>query len=226
MEEPTITVNSPNGGEIWYTGDNKNIIWSYQYVTGDVKIDISRDGGSSWSLITGSTPNNGSYNWTVTSPASTQCRIRVTSLSYPSVSDMSNANFIIAGPALPPCPAEITTNNSSNLKVLKNYRDKILTQSESGREYIKLYYQHAPEVTSLLIEHSELRKEAKEILNYIIPKITHILKGKKAELLDSKLKNEIINFLNQVQEKGSPELEATIEKLMYDIENGRYIEKK
>ena len=45
-----------------------------------------------------------------------------------------------------------------------------------------------------------------------------ILKGKKAELLDSKLKNEIINFFNQVQEKASPELEAAIEKLMYDIE--------
>ena len=136
---------------------------------------------------------------------------------------MSNANFIIDEPALPPCPAEVTTNNSSKLKILSSYRDNILTCSESGKKYINLYYKHAPEVTSLLIEDSELRKEAKKLLNYLIPKITLILKGKKAELLDSKLKNNLINFFNQVQEKGSPELEAAIEKLMDDIENGRYI---
>jgi hypothetical protein len=60
-------------------------------------------------------------------------------------------------------------------------------------------------------------------LNYLIPKIKLILKGKKAELLDSKLKNNLINFFNQVQEKAGPELEAAIEKLMDDIENERYI---
>jgi hypothetical protein len=122
-----------------------------------------------------------------------------------------------------PCPAKVATNNSSNLKIIRKYKDNILTHSESGRKYIKLYYQHAPEVTSLLIKDSELMQEAKELLNYIIPEITLILKAKKVELLDSKLKNEIINFFNQVQEKGSPELEAAIEKLMDDIENERYI---
>jgi competence CoiA-like predicted nuclease len=102
---------------------------------------------------------------------------------------------------------------------LRNYRDNILTRSKSGIKYIKLYYQHAPEVTSLLIKDRELRKEAKELLNYLIPEIKLILKSKKIELLNSKLKNKIINFLNQVQGKANPELEAAIEKLMNDIEN-------
>jgi hypothetical protein len=121
--------------------------------------------------------------------------------------------------AEPPCPAEVTTDNPLKLKVLRNYRDNILTRSKSGIKYIKLYYQHAPEVTSLLIKDRELRKEAKELLNYLIPEIKLILKSKKIELLNSKLKNKIINFLNQVQGKANPELEAAIEKLMNDIEN-------
>ena len=124
-------------------------------------------------------------------------------------------------PPPPPCPAEVATNNTSNLNLLRKYRDNILAHSESGKKCIKLYYQHAPEVTSLLIENADLKNEAKELLNYIIPKIKVILKGKKAEMLDSKLKNYIINLFNQVQEKGSPELEAAIEKVMDDIEEGK-----
>jgi hypothetical protein len=92
----TITVTSPTGGETWYAGDTNTITWSSSNAGSDVKIEVSRDGGSTWSSITGSTPNVGSYAWTVTSPTSSACRIRITSISYPSATDMSSANFIIA----------------------------------------------------------------------------------------------------------------------------------
>jgi hypothetical protein len=146
--------------------------------------------------------------------------VRVTS---PNVVDSNYKYYEVEDCVTPPCPAEITTNNSSKLKILSSYKDNILTHSESGRKYIKLYYQHAQEVTSILIENADLKNEAKELLNYLIPKIGLILKSKKAELLDSKLKNKIISFFSQVQEKASPELEAAIEKVMDDIENERYI---
>jgi len=97
----TITVTVPNGGEEWYVGGPKTITWTSQGVTGNVKIEISRDGGSTWSTITSSTANDGSYTWTVTTPASMNCRVRVTSLSHTGVSDISNANFEIAQPGDP-----------------------------------------------------------------------------------------------------------------------------
>ena len=45
--------------------------------------------------IIASTPNTGTANWTVTGPATTQARIRITSLDVPTVSDTSDANFAI-----------------------------------------------------------------------------------------------------------------------------------
>ncbi len=97
----TLTVTSPNGGEAWYLDESKNITWTSQYVTGNVKIEISRDGGSSWTTIASSVANDGSYAWTVAAPTSTACRVRITSLSYASVSDTSNANFTIADNTAP-----------------------------------------------------------------------------------------------------------------------------
>ena len=107
----TITITSPTGGETWYTGDTNNINWTSSNAGPDVKIELSHDGGSTWSTITSSTPNVGSYAWTVTSPASSACRIRITSISYPSVSDMSSANFSIAAriPFTVSCLPDATT---------------------------------------------------------------------------------------------------------------------
>ncbi|MEK7405483.1 MAG: endonuclease, partial [Acidobacteriota bacterium] len=62
---------------------------------GYVRLELSRDGGSTWSTITSATANDGSHNWTVTGPASATCRIRVTSTTVPAATDTSNASFTI-----------------------------------------------------------------------------------------------------------------------------------
>lgn len=90
-----ITVTYPNGGETWYVGELKNITWSSQIVSGNVNIEISRDGGSTWSSIINNTANDSSHPWTVTYPSSSQCRIRVSSVSFPDESDTSNSNFTV-----------------------------------------------------------------------------------------------------------------------------------
>jgi len=92
---PSVTVTSPNGGENWNTGSIQTITWTSSGITGDVCIDISRDGGSSWSDIITNTANDDSQSWTVAGPATTQARIRVRSISDGSTWDMSNDNFII-----------------------------------------------------------------------------------------------------------------------------------
>lgn len=62
-----ITVVSPNGSESWEGGTAHNITWTN---TGDtvyenVKIQYSADSGATWTTITASTPNTGSYAWTI-----------------------------------------------------------------------------------------------------------------------------------------------------------------
>jgi hypothetical protein len=64
--QPSIRVTSPNGREVWDIGSVQTIRWTSTGITGNVRIDLSRDGGSTWTTIISSTPNDGSEQWTVT----------------------------------------------------------------------------------------------------------------------------------------------------------------
>ena len=97
----TISVTSPNTAVTWNYNSSYSITWSNTGTNGtNVKIDISRDGGSSWATLLASTPNDGTQAWTVTAPATTQARIRVTDLTYPAKNDMSDVNFTISAPTI------------------------------------------------------------------------------------------------------------------------------
>ena len=95
----SVTVTDPNGGETWTAGDVEYITWTSTGSISTVAIDYSTNGGSSWTSITGSTSNDGSYGWTVPSAATTQARVRVSDASDPATNDISNANFEIYVPS-------------------------------------------------------------------------------------------------------------------------------
>jgi len=98
---PTVTVISPNGGEQWIAGIAQNITWGTGGVGGNVSIEINRSyPGGSWEMINVSTANDGSYSWTVTGPTTSAARVRITSLSQPALSDISNNDFAITLPQL------------------------------------------------------------------------------------------------------------------------------
>ena len=92
-----LTVTSPNGGENWVMGDSHNITWSNNGVPGaqNVKLEYSTDGGTGWTTITASTPNDGSQAWTIPANMSTNCLVRVSSVTFPSIIDQSNNPFAI-----------------------------------------------------------------------------------------------------------------------------------
>jgi hypothetical protein len=91
----SITVITPNGGEVWLVGSSQTIQWSSQSVTGNVKIQISHNGGATYKLIANSVPNTGAFQWRVTKPATTQALIRVISINQPNVQDTSDSVFRI-----------------------------------------------------------------------------------------------------------------------------------
>jgi len=101
----SITVTAPNGGETWYANSHRNITWTSTGFADNVKIELSTDAGASWSqVITASTANTGTYDWTVPSLAGmplTNCRVRISNASGSSPLDVSNANFTIAAAQVP-----------------------------------------------------------------------------------------------------------------------------
>ncbi len=64
-------------------------------VSGNVRIELSRNGGTSWETLFDNTPNDGSQSWKVTGQATPTARIKVTSVNDSSVYDVSNGNFAI-----------------------------------------------------------------------------------------------------------------------------------
>jgi hypothetical protein len=100
LANPIITVTSPNTNVTWLVGSVHAITWTDNLGTSATfRLEISRNGGLTWSLITAaasnSTATSGSYNWTVTSPATTTARIRARWTTDTGVSDTSDVNFII-----------------------------------------------------------------------------------------------------------------------------------
>jgi hypothetical protein len=60
-----IKIMSPNGGEFWVTGLQKNIMWINSTNVKTVNIEYSADNGSSWYSIAYNVANTGSFTWSV-----------------------------------------------------------------------------------------------------------------------------------------------------------------
>lgn len=88
----------PNGGEVWYSGQNQLIEWNDQsYLSNDVVIEYSLDSGATWNIITLSTPNDGSYTWTIpfTQVPHFNCLVRVSEYNNTFANDVSDQVFAI-----------------------------------------------------------------------------------------------------------------------------------
>jgi len=94
---PSLTLTSPNGGESWPISSTQMITWTSTNLKGNVAVELSRDGGLTYTqtLAASSPVSAGTCNWAVTWPASTACRVKVTSLADLTLFDTSDANFSI-----------------------------------------------------------------------------------------------------------------------------------
>jgi hypothetical protein len=77
-----MTVTSPNGGESWAGNSEHNITWTNtgDTVYANVKIEYSANSGLTWTTVTASTANTGSYSWTVPNTAAAAYMIKVTAV--------------------------------------------------------------------------------------------------------------------------------------------------
>lgn len=96
--QSSISVLTPNGGEILTHGTTYNITWN-SYMTTDVKIEYSIDNGATWNIISNSTTSTGLYQWTVPTVLTAQGRIKISDFNNLNSFDISDAPFMITTPS-------------------------------------------------------------------------------------------------------------------------------
>ncbi|MCC6475972.1 hypothetical protein IT157_02865 [bacterium] len=90
---PTVTLTSPNGGELLAPGATVDVTWS-DVGLGVATLELNRDYPvGAWELLSNSATSG--YEWLVTTPTTDNARIRVTGNAWPATNDVSNANFLI-----------------------------------------------------------------------------------------------------------------------------------
>ncbi len=107
--KPTVTVISPNGGEMWTVGSTHDIIWtatangSGVTITG-VDILISTDGGSTYpTTLAAGLPNTGNYSWTISDPKSATMKIKVVATDSHGLTGMDESDNIFDPSDAPVC---------------------------------------------------------------------------------------------------------------------------
>jgi len=71
-----------------------------------------------------------------------------------------------------PCPSEeIYGSYSEEAKILRSFRDNVLSKTPEGQEIIKLYYQWSPVIVKAMVEDEAFKKKVKEMIDGILPMI-------------------------------------------------------
>ncbi|MBT7144330.1 MAG: hypothetical protein HN894_13460, partial [Bacteroidetes bacterium] len=132
----TLTVVTPNGGEVWDGGTNADILWTSTGTIAEVDIYYSLDGGGNWSFVANNTPNDGTYTWLVSNLPTTNAIIAIIDSNNPNVSDVSDSSFTISAIA-----QTITVTSPNGGEVWSISSTQNITWSTTGQvNYVKIWY--------------------------------------------------------------------------------------
>jgi hypothetical protein len=135
-----IDVLAPNGAEVVALNDSFAVRWTPANAAGTVKIELSRNNGGTWEVLTDSTPDDGDEAVTILGPSTAEALIRVTSNANAAATDKSNAVFTIGTPQAPqtPTPGPTPTKTpgvTSTADVVVNFNKVFLVETR-GREQV------------------------------------------------------------------------------------------
>jgi len=169
----SLTVNSPNGGEIFTKGDTCNVTWGNTNVADNVRIHLYQ-GASVVYVISSNAPNNGTFSWVIPANFSytgSNFRIGISNIhaSPPQndgqVSDFSNSYFTIQAPPIPDPPSLTAPGNGATVATGSDIQFSWNTSPGAARYRLKVCttpsmtgcinsgnpYEPAPGVTSQLV---------------------------------------------------------------------------
>lgn len=126
---PAITIEVPNGGEVFAAGEVVNITWENNGATNYTNLDYSTNGGITWNSIAFNafTPSS-TYAWTVPALENDQYLVRVTDNIDGCKHDHSDATFEVGATA----PANIVLTNPAGGEVWEACTTQTITWSHTG----------------------------------------------------------------------------------------------
>jgi hypothetical protein len=115
---PTVTVDAPNGGEVWLVGDTHQIEWTADDDMGihSDSVFYSIDNGINWTFIASHSGNPQGCEWLIPNTPSADCLVRVIVYDGGSNSavDESDAAFTIDADVTPPTVEVIEPNGGED----------------------------------------------------------------------------------------------------------------
>ena len=122
---PTIQVAIPNGGEHWTIGTPVIMHWMTPILAGNATIQLNRNyPNGEWTTLGQTLVAYETFQWTVTGPASSLCRVRVMvgDSAGTTISDISDSNFAIVN-TVPNPIITVTAPNGNEVWPLGNRRE-------------------------------------------------------------------------------------------------------
>jgi hypothetical protein len=143
VSNASLALSTPNGGETWSSGSMETIAWSSTGLSGTVSLELNRDypSGDWETLFSGVPIENATQPWLVTGPGSANARIRISSETSPSMTDISDGDFTLQWVA-----PEVIVTPSGN--------DAQLCWAAAGSPYYRIYSNTTPFGTFSTLEGS------------------------------------------------------------------------
>jgi len=142
--DPSLSILAPNGGEAWYIGDTRDIIWTVSdtnILSNSVNIWYSLNGGTDYTSIIENTLNDGIYPWALPSVQSYNARVRIkVSDSYGNYSQLASPFTITYVP--PQTPQGVAVNTANGLDAVITWQpvtQNIYNSPLTPDGYIVLY---------------------------------------------------------------------------------------
>ena len=114
------------------------------------------------------------------------------------------------------CPATALLGEGTTLNLLRRFRDTVLSRSDATKNYISLYYEHAQEVSAMLVKDKTIRSQTLEIIAEGMPVIRALAQGNKV-LLNRGLIRKIDDLLEKMSENASDSLKPALAAIRSEL---------
>jgi hypothetical protein len=129
--------------------------------------------------------------------------------SYGAITPSDVWSFSTEAPANGLCPAFALELRDEDFGLLRRLRDEIMAGDEEGRIYIETYYRHGWELFLILLTSRELRMEAREIVEEVLPFSRSLLADREV-LVPQELLRKVTAFLGKVSRYAHPRLKTAL----------------
>lgn len=121
-----------------------------------------------------------------------------------------------------PPAAVVLNDDESQLAILQDFRDKVLTKTLPGLGLSELYYKHSLEITSILLRDETLREDVGNLVKGLIPGFQLVINGGTMTITTTQM-DIIKSLVGRIASQSTPELEGVLTQLVRELTNGQFL---